>query len=144
MRGLHITAERWMFDGSCVYGMMHGIIRRVRVFPIIQEGGVISHHREEEVKEKTRKEGEEGEEEVKELRETDDEEEGEEETDDEGEEEGEQPGEARSSESELMTRLLVLCDGHHCCDELCYRFAMSYRQLHRLLSTDLRVVFIHR
>ena len=134
-----------------VFGMMHGVIRRVRVFPIVERGGPGSagaplrpydggtgkagEEREEE-KMKEEKEEEEDEEE-------DEGDEGRDEQEEDGEEEEEEDGVMKGADAALLSRVLPLCDGRHCSDELCYRFAVSWRRLRGLLCTDPRVVFVH-
>jgi hypothetical protein len=127
-----------------VYGMMHGLIRRVRVFPILERGGAASSsssssstmfHREAEER-KVKADEDRFYEEAKRCGDGDEE-----------EEEEEEARYERSAQREgdlVLSRLLPLCDGRHCSDELCYRFAASYRELQRLLQADLRVIFIHR
>ena len=114
-----------------VYGVMHGIIRRVRVFPML-DGGTSARHSDHSDDLEAREEDHDGRTDIGD----DDEEE---------EEAGEGGTDEREDETaSLLRRALQWCDGDHCSDELCYRLGVSYRKLHRALSTDLRVVFIHR
>ena len=117
-----------------VFGMMHGVIRRVRVFPMVERGGAMLPPAHEGSKRKGLEDVEE-----KVLQEAEGEE-----VEDGGEDEDEVQGGrvTKAVDAALLGRVLALCDGYHCGDELCFRYAMSYRQLHRLLSTDPRVVFI--
>ena len=141
--GLHLRPEVDV-RRLVVFGMMHQLIRRVQVFPIVERGGLSGQHSADEVKEKRAWE-EESKRPIYEDDEEDDDADSESGSDeDTGEGESEDEDGKRREEEVLLGQLLPLCDGHHCSDELCYRFALSYRELHRVLSTDLRVVFIHR